>query len=363
MTKRVIHLAIVLIAILAISGCGADRVQRPAPELVVPLIAQVRFDTATVTRGDVSEIAQRTGIVRLESQPLNFGPVSASFDRFLVVPGEEVTYGQLLARLNTDNIERQIARQEERIAEMRTRFDFDNELRRINWQLERLAAGTAAHNLELELAIERQNLQLRHAEEDLETLRARYAQAELRAPFAGTVVFTADRGQGSWVPSFTTVLYIARADAPVYVEYIDIAPLPPPPIVLVHAYIGDRVYNATRIRLTREQQARYRTPPLRFALEVEEGNYPPVGSYVSLQIFTRHSADVLRLPRNAVFFAHDIGYYVHLLSNGQLDTAFVTVGAQTSTYFEIVSGVAEGDEVYVRSHGIVRPPVDVRRPG
>ena len=357
MIKRIFLASIVLIAVLALTGCGAGGDHR-APELITPPIAEARFDTTTVTRGNVSEIFQRTGIVRVESHPHNFGPVSASFGKFYVLPGDEVEYGQLLARLNTENIEQQIERLTEQIADMRARFETENELLRINWQLARLQAGAPAHNLELELAQERQTLQLRHAEENLEELKARYAQMQLRAPYAGTVVFTAHLTAGSWVPSFTPVIFIAPEDAQVFVEYVDSAPLPLP-YVSVYAHIEGRVYNATRIRLAREHLLRYGTPPLRFALEAVGGNYPPLGAYVFLEIFTQHAEDVLRLPRNAVFHSYDWGYYVHQLTNGQLDVTPITVGIKTTTYIEITSGIREGDEVYVRAHGLLRPPVVV----
>jgi len=342
-------LALMLIAAFGLSACGTGNTRGSAPELVVPIITQFRFDTATVTRGDIADVQQRTGIVRLESQPLNFGAVAASFNMLYVAPGDTVSYGQLLASLNIEHLERQIEQIEERIANMRQGFDFENELRRIDLQLARLNSATAPSSLELELAIERQNLQLSHAEADLQPLKARLAQSRLYAPFDGTIVYAIRRAHDSWVPSFAPIVYIAPEDARVFVEYTDTEPLILTLRAQVQAHIGTDIYRATRLSLTREQIARYISIPTRFVLESETGNSPPVGAFVSLKIYDQSAEDVLRLPRNAIFFDPGIGFYVQQMVNGELEMTTIAVGIRTETFYEIISGVQEGDEVYVRS--------------
>lgn len=347
MTLFFIMFTIVVIFILA--SCNADDENSIAPDLLVPIITQVRFDTAIVTRGNVSEIEQHTGVVRVESQPLSFGSVSAPFDSFYVTFGESVSSGQLLASLNMEQLEIQIEQHEERIAEMRRSFDFENELRRIDIQLDRLTSSASSNSLELELAIERQTLQLQHAEMDLEALQARLGLSRLYAPFDGTIVYMSQYTYGSWVPSFSPVLYISPNDASIYVEYTDNVPLRNRVGAIIKAHIEGNVYSATRMRLTREQMTRYSNTPTRFSLMSETGIYPPVGAFVSLEIHINSVENVLRLPRNAIFFDPEISFYVHQIVDGQLETVAITVGVRTGTYFEIQSGVEEGDEVYVRS--------------
>ena len=333
-----------------LSSCGRNNVGGSAPELLVPVSAQIRFDTAIVARGKVANVTQRAGFVSAEALAVNFGPVAAFFRNFYVLPGDAVSYGQLLARLDMEQLETQIARHEERIVELQMEFDFDNELRRID--LEMLIAEGAnpaiSHaRLELELALERQALVLSHENADLQKMQTQLEQSELRAPFDGTVVYVAGQESGSWVAPFEPMLLITPDDAQVFVEYIGGTSIPQGVDVQIQAHIGSQVYTATRISVTREQALRYGHTPTRFILESE--THPPIGTFVSLIIYTSMREDVLRLPRNALFFNQDMGFYVYLITNGQLEMVVITTGLHTETYVEVLGGVAEGDEVYVRS--------------
>ena len=348
MVKGTIFIAL-LAAVLGLSSCGRE--DSNGPELLVPVVAQIRFDTAIVNRGPIVEVEQRPGIVRVESQVLNFGPVAALFDAFYVLPGDRVSYGQLLARLNMEQLERQIGELEARVAEMQSRFGFENELRRIDIRIQTAQGATAAAatgRMELDMAIERQNLQLSHLEADIQEMRTRLAQSELRAPFDGTVTYIPERQPGTWVPPFWSILYIAMEDAPVFVEYTGTTPFTHGENALIEATINNEVYSATRIRLTREQALYYGSPtPVRFSIETEDRL--PIGAFVSLEIFLYREEDLLRLPRNTLFFNPDMGFYVYRIINNQLEMTVITTGIHTSTYVEILGGLAEGDEVYVRS--------------
>ena len=346
--KKILALLLAMVFILA--SCGRDSGEPSAPELVVPVITQVRRDTAIVTRGRVADVEHRVGIVRVVSKPLNFGPVAAFLGALYVMPGDTVAYGQVLARLDMEQLARQVAQQEERIAQLRREFDFDNEIRRIDLQIERLTTAASPSSLELELAIERQTLQLRHEEADLQALQARYAQSELRAPFAGTIVHVVRRLPGSWVGSFDPVIYIApEEDASIFVECMGGMPFSHGTPEEIYAHINGEVYSAARLRLTAEQTRGYVAAPIRFALDYTAETRPPVGAFVSLHIYSRVEEDVLRLPRNTLFFNPDMGSYVYRIAEGHLEMVLVSIGRRTETYVQILGGIGEGDEVYVRS--------------
>ena len=341
---------LIFLLILGFSSCVSG--YRHAPELVVPVIAQVRFDTAVVERGDVSEMEFRMGIVRIESVPLNFGATSASFLSFYVSHGDVVEYGQLLAVLNMEPLRRQIEQHEERIEQLRRNFAFENELRRIDIDLYTIRGDLQAASLgrlELQLAIERQELQLRHEDTDLALLRARFNESLLPAPFNGTIAYIPRRLPGSWVAPFDPVIYIIPEAARIFVEYTGNTHIRQIVSSRIYAHINGEEFLASRKRLTREQTLRYATPPARFLLESQTGAVPDVGALASLITHIRSAEDVLRLPRNTIFYSPDIGHYVHVVTNGQLELTPITIGITTETYVEIRYGLAEGVEVYVRS--------------
>ena len=347
---RLKYLPLVFLLTLVLSSCADDYCD--VPELIDPIIAQVRFDTAIVERGDVAEMEQRMGIVRIESVPLNFGAASAAFENFYVSHGDIVEYGQLLATLDMETLRLQIEQHEDRIEQMQNNFAFYNEMRRVDISFYNLCGDTQAAsiaNVELQIAIERQELQLRHAETDLERLRTRYRQSQLHAPFNGTIIYIPRRMRGSWVAPFDNIIYIIQEDAQIFVEYTGDTHIRQRVSSRIYAYIDGEVFTASRKRLTREQTLRYSTPPARFLVESETGAVPNVGALASLVTHIQSAENVLRLPRNAIFYSPEMGHYVHVVTNGQLELTPVIIGIRTETYVEIRYGLAEGAEVYVRS--------------
>ena len=339
---------IIFLILFLFVSCANGQELEP-PELVTPMAAQFRTNTAIVTRGDVANIEQIVGVVRAESTGLGFGAVADFFETFHVRSGERVEYGQLLASLDMRNIRTQILDSEERLERLRSDFAFENDMARINIGL---AADPAPLQLELELAIERQNLMLRHEEEDLEVLRERYAMSSLYAPFDGVISFVSDRVAGSWISAFTNIMHIIPDDSPVFIQHI--VPHGGSPFHFAHgagtriiAYIGRGAYPLERLPLTREQLIRYPARPLRFLATSE--NQPPVGARAIINIYTNWVEDVLRLPNNAIFFSPMVGFYVNRMINGQKVMTPVEIGNRTETYIEIISGVEEGDVVYARA--------------
>jgi len=305
------------------------------------------MDTAIATRGPIGDVERHTGIVRTESIPLNFGAVTASFYSFYVRPGDEVSYGQLLARLDMTHLEEQISQLEALTERMRGWYDFDNDLAALNLDIQAsIGMDVSQGRLELTFGRERQALSLSHTEADLQALKARLYGAELRAPFDGTISLLSDFSKGSWVTSFEPVLYIVPDDAMVFVEYLGMTTISIR-AARIHAHINGAVYDTTRLPVTIEQMLRYGRNPVRFSLDTDE--MPPVGSLVSLYVYNHWAKDVLRLPRNVLFSSGDVGFYVYRIVNGQREMAVITVGMRTESYIEVLSGIEEGDEIYVRS--------------
>jgi len=358
--------------VLAFSACtGYRTASNLPPELLAPVSATIRTDTATITRGTVAEVRQYTGIVRASSESIGFGSVAARFGVFYVQPGDMVSQGQLLARLDFEQIQIRIARQEEHITATRRQQTLANNIRAIeldiqylenarlmqqaikNYDKEAIAAAESGRldiyraRMESEFLLEQQALALRHEESYLDSLKEQYERSKLHAPFDGMVTYIADLLPGSWVASFTAIMHIVADDAPIFVEYIGESYPNLHGVARIHAHIGGQIYNAARLNLTREQILRYGGSPLRFTLETAEP--PPVGSFVSMYVYTHFEEDVLRIPRNALHHDPDMGFYVYRVDGLYLTQEYLTIGPRTETYVAVLSGLVEGDVVSVRS--------------
>ena len=349
------------------------------PELVRPIAA--RIDTARVDRGSVENVSAHWGVVRVTSVPVNFGTTTGNFGTFHVRLGESVTEGQVLASFNTVNLERQIESQEDTIERLHRSHALENELRALDIDVlaieyDRMVRTSAANfdqdvmdaairrRLEMERlqqldeqARERQALTLRNAEIRLTELVAQLEQSQLRAPFDGVVSNLSQRSPNSSVPAFYNLVYLAPSQE-THIEYVG-SPnhITLPAFDRIHAVqitgnVEGEIFALEQIPITVDDRILYtalgRTPPDRFvAVNPPEGGLR-LGAGVQIKIYQDLVEDALRIPMNSLFSSPDMGTYVYRIENGMNIQVLVRVGLRTPTFIEILGGLEEGDEIFVR---------------
>jgi hypothetical protein len=57
--------------------------------------------------------------------------------------------------------------------------------------------------------------------------------------------------------------------------------------------------------------------------------------------------NVLTIPHGCTFY--DTGYYVYRMHGDEREKVYVEIGAEGATCIEIISGLEEGDQIYVKS--------------
>ena len=72
-----------------------------------------------------------------------------------------------------------------------------------------------------------------------------------------------------------------------------------------------------------------------------------LGTYVDLRVESQSSHNVLILPVNAVYVENEKSY-VYKNDNGRKVMTEIEKGIVSSTYVEVISGLEEGDDVYVK---------------
>jgi macrolide-specific efflux system membrane fusion protein len=197
---------------------------------------------------------------------------------------------------------------------------------------------------------ERQALDLRYAQDSLNSLRAQAVGAEMRAPFDGVITYRVEKDPGDYVEPHLPLLYISDENE-LIVEYAGAAAMSVSRAYAVKGFVKDRVYDLQRIIMPSQDIMYYSalqlTPPLRFTADDPEGFLEP-GMFVSIWVYEPFAGDVLRIPSNALFSDIDLGHYVYVLENGHKGMRQVEAGVRTDTYVEIKNGLQEGDEVFVK---------------
>jgi HlyD family secretion protein len=117
--NRVLKIGGILVMLLVLIGVGAMILQRANR----PATAEGAPTTAVVTRGSIEEIVSATGNVVADRQASLTFASSGEIAEVLVVEGQEVEGGQVLARLDMSSLEWQIARSEASLASAQARLE------------------------------------------------------------------------------------------------------------------------------------------------------------------------------------------------------------------------------------------------
>jgi len=379
MKKSILALLLASLLVFSLSACGSYSFS-DGPPLIQPAASGV--DTAIVLRGTVEEKQMHFGSVRVLSRPLTFDTYNFRFDDFFVLTGDRVYEGQLLARMDVDHILERIEEQEAYIAQMRRRHNIENE--RYSLEIDKLqlayasTTNLAAETMDESLFAEAERIRsdiewarltkaqatvnqtrsMLKAEDDLREIRDALNGTDLIAPYDGVITYLMAT-PGMWVSEDDHILYIAGHQT-VIVEYLgnslqasDIREL-----VRIQAYINGRVYDLDFLDLTPAQLDYYANQsraigspvfrlPIRFTIQAPDEYLPPLGSFVTIFMYTIFYEDVLRVPINAVSYDRQDGYSVILWKDGiQVHTP--VEATTTRTFAAIFKGLEEGDVVIVR---------------
>jgi len=350
--------ALLLLVLIALASCGQNSALA-APPLYAPVA--MRPDSALVTRGPVESLVIMHGLTRLPTYAARLEYGSGRIGSIYAWPGDSVTQGQLLARLDMTHLQTQIDSAEELIQRSRVLHRMQSDEMALQIEYFELAyAQEPSHGIRESiewLRLDLNHLRIRHALDmaDLESNLAELLQGlenmEIRAAFDGEIVYTV--GLDTWVNVNDPVMYIALPDG-VFVEYVDMA-LPTIRLrqgVRTQGVIGSRVYDLQLLPLTLEQQLHYNrlgiTQTIRFEILAEPDNLPTPGEIVFIHFYTAWADDTLRIPTNALYRNWPDDSFVYRFEDGQQVQVYVTTGIITDSYVEILEGLYEGDEVFVR---------------
>lgn len=367
-------ISVLLIAlILCMTGCGQSKTEEAkAPKLLEPVGVDV--DTATVTKMQLSNINNIDGQIIPEIVDACFDK-SGNISQMKVKIGDKVKKGQLLATISGETGSKKIKSMQKALNEKKAQNKEQNKMSQYDINVMELEKG----NLEQEYqkakkAKEKKNLkqQITEKEEDIKLAKLRLKQqkevqqleidrdqkdinalkkngdsSELRAPIFGEIVSTAG-GNGYMIQGGKPAVRIANMSKPrVMTDYIGASTLNK--ASSYYAVIDGKNYKVE----AEEQEVD--------AMAIETGQGLPnntyfdfvdanvdvkVGSYALIQLNNNLVKDSLVVPVNAVN-KDDNGRYVYKQEGGKKVRTEITVGTSTDAFVQVLTGLKEGDVVYV----------------
>ncbi len=356
-------LACLLMLLMLLAGCGAPAAETAsAPELLEP--AGMKPDTEVAVRGSICVLQTYEGLVMPETRELSF-PGAGVLSEVNVCVGSDVTEGQVLARLDYSVYEASLAALEDSHAYSVRERELSLKKARLQLELaeaelEQLKAAGAGQDAlrlqeirveELENTLRRDTelwaMQREESELRIAQLRELVAGSVITAPCDGTVLYCT-AAEGGYAMSGNPLIWLAEPEA----CYISSPYLTADQIAradAVYAAVDGQELPVEYVPMERAEYLSLKSMglPMKSRFELPAGA-EGVEAGMSAVIFlkSRVEEDALIVPSGAVH-KESSGYFVYKMVDGVQQRCSVTLGVIHDAQTQILSGLEEGDVVYV----------------
>jgi RND family efflux transporter MFP subunit len=321
---------LLVLAVLVLASCGPELAVRPT-EPATPTPAPTRLpynpdNLETVTRRDLLDSVSGRATIAPKLTDELFFERDGRVGTVEVAAGDQVTEGQVLARLEQSDLEYQI------------------ELAQIDVDLARLRAEEAteqeASTVEQAIA----DKEVERAELALERLETEQASLEIRAPYPGRID-RIDLNEGEEITAFQAVATIIGTEELIILAEFSGAKASRVTIGM-DVQLEDFFDASKKFTGTVAGQAEATSS----ALVIEPAADAPqlnLGDTWKITAVLGRAPNVLTLPSAAVKIIGD-RRYVLTVDDGELNRVFVETGIETDGVIEIRSGLTEGQQISAR---------------
>ncbi|MEL6452370.1 MAG: efflux RND transporter periplasmic adaptor subunit [Pseudomonadota bacterium] len=300
--------------------------------------------------------------------------VAGSVDQVHVLAGTHVQEGDVLVELNRELLSIRVRQARARIIEAeasvatgRARLDSaQTSFERVN-ALRESSAFSQGRFDDAQADVQVARTQLAEAQARLESSNAQLAEAEyqlersqIRAPFSG-VVLEVQTIPGAFIQAGTPVVRIldtASFEVEASVPARFVIDMRPGQRMVATLETGSNLDLELRAILpvedpsTRTRAVRFRAPGLADIANVA------VGQSLTVDIPVGTARDVLSVPKDALVQARG-GWTVFVAADGKAQPRQVQIGVPSGDRYEVLSGLAAGDQVVVRGNERLRPGQDI----
>lgn len=287
--------------------------------------AQLRFSTG--------EEVSASGTLALSTRADVKAETQGTVVEWLVPPGETVEAGQVVARLDNENLRLSLRQAE-------------NDLNSARAALERLTAPDRAQSTE----VRTQELKVRQAELTLESRRAELESLEVRAPFAGTVmqVLTAEGERVSANANLVTLVDQSRMLLTVNVDELDIARVHAgQPATITADALRGQAFTGVVTKVAGEGVVRDGVTTYAVTFRIDEPGALKPGMTVTADTFIAERTNVVLVPVEAVQEREGTKVVRVLDDEGVVRSVPVVLGLSNAVQVEVESGLSAGARVVV----------------
>jgi len=348
-------LAFLLLAAAALSGC--DQANGKARDDRQDAVPAVPVEVAQPRIGDMVAVYSGTANIKADRVAFVTPKVSGEIRAVLVEEGDQVKAGQVLARLDGDQLRLEVAQAEANLRKLERDYERNLEL-----QKRGLVSSTAFDNLKYELDAAR-------ATYELAALRLSYTS--IRSPIKGIVTSRMDTAQvGNTVAPVGGV--IQQSDMAMF-EIIDfnslVLEINVPEGQLSRLAVGQpaditadavpgQVFEGRVSLITPRVDFQTATFPVKVEVSDPEGLLRP-GMFARVGIVFDRREGAVQVPRSALL--DDEGPpTVFVVEDGKAQERTLELGLSNGSYVEVLSGLGRDDQVVTVGQGALKDGTEVR---
>jgi membrane fusion protein (multidrug efflux system) len=348
-------LAFLLLAAAVLSGC--DQANGKAKDDSQDAVPAVPVEVAQPRVGDMLAVYAGTANIKADRVAFVTPKVSGEIRAVLVDEGDPVKAGQVLARLDGDQLRLEVAQAEANMRKLERDYERNLEL-----QKRGLVSSMAFDNLKYELDAAR-------ATYELTALRLSYTS--IRSPIEGIVTSRMDTAQvGNTVTPVGGV--IQQSDMAMF-EIIDFKSLVleinvpegqlsklalDQPAEITADAVPGRVFEGRITLITPRVDSQTATFPVKIEVRDPEGLLRP-GMFARVGVVFDRRQDAIQVPRSALL--DDEGPpTVFVVKDGKAEERTLELGLSNGSFIEVLSGVGREDQVVTVGQGALKDGTEVR---
>lgn len=195
---------------------------------------------------------------------------------------------------------------------------------------------------------ELQQLELGDKYNKLSKLEEKLNYPDFIAPYDGTITYLSKIHKGDILQPYDSVIYIAD-DSRLSIKADYITDRSIENANKMYALIEGKEYDITYVPFT-DEEFKYRIfneLPLESNFSLKDTSSLESGTYACICVISNYLENVLTLPKKAIYTEGPVKY-VYKLVDGERVRQEVEVGRSNKLKIQIISGLKEGDEVYVQ---------------
>lgn len=363
--RRDSYVTLLFAATLMLTACGS---QTPEKETIKELSESSiqKAQTVTVERGDMQLSNSYDALVGPRVVQLTFED-DGIFGEYKVGIGDTVQEGDVLAVPDTEQLEEEIEAKERELSDLTVELEhsktsMENQIKTLELYIEeaktdinKIIYGKDKERVELQLRHlqETYNLEIAYCQKQLQKLKEQSRGNVIKAPFDGTIVALQemDDSMVEDVAIDTALYYVAIADNSTLYARCDYVSQSLVNSLSQIVFWKDGVeYPAAYVPMTekiyREMNNNGETLFSEFLVENQDGVIS-AGDYGKIKLISKEKKGILLIPETTLM-ADASGSYVYRNKDGVQERVSVEIGSKDGIYVEIVSGLEEGDVIYVQ---------------